>query len=158
MRKTSRLNLQNFNKGVDNLNSAAISSLNNNGNHNLFAREERDISLQSEIKEFSKYFKDNHGKYINGDNEGPRYCLFDLILEVYRVNSLDDTIVIVNSVLKNLGYPSSNWAIRLFMEKMFNGTIEEGKIFFTPEHYKVLMNGIKRAHEEGNVIPPIYNL
>ena len=138
--------------------SGAISSLNKSNNNNPFAREEKEILIQTEINNFSKFFKDNHGKYINGNNDGPRYCFFDLILDVYRLNSLEDTIVIVNSVLNNLGYPSSKWAVKLFVEKMFNGKLEEGKIFFTPEHYKLLMNDIKKSHEEGYVIPPIYNI
>ena len=123
----------------------------------IFEFNERWDLLQIEIDKYYAHFKKNHGRYLSDSEEGPRYSFIDLILEVYRVHTLDDTVIIVNQVLKYCGYPSSDWAIKNYINKMFNGTIFPGNIHYNPNVYKLLMITIKKAHEEGEVIPPIYS-
>lgn len=103
--------------------------------HVKITKEKRD-SLKGEIDKYTKHFKKNRLVYLTKDVYGPRYSILELILDVYKGHEYDDTILIVNQVMKNCGYLSSEYQIEKLMNQMRGGTLEVDSNNYDAAHYK----------------------
>lgn len=103
--------------------------------HVKITKEKRD-SLKSEIDKYTKHLKKNVFVQLTKDCNGPRYGIFEFILDVYKDHEYDDTIIIVHQALDNCGYFGSEYQIEKIMNQMRSGTLVVNHYNYSADHYK----------------------
>ena len=100
-------------------------------------------SLKGEIDKYTQHFKKNRYVQLTDDSNGPRYSVFEFILDVYKNHSYDDTVIIVSKALRNCGVYYFEIDVEDTMNEMRSGICNVNHNNFDADHYMKAINAIE---------------
>ena len=108
---------------------------------------EKQDPLKKDIENYNNHFQENHYKTLSN---GKKYSEMDLILEIYKHNPFEDTVIIATKVLMDNGVRTNFNAVQLAMYQMINGTIYTEEYQMGASYYKDEMRKIQESHKSLN--------
>ncbi|MBQ6511073.1 hypothetical protein [Methanobrevibacter sp.] len=108
---------------------------------------ENQDSLKKDIAKYNKYFQDNHLKTMSN---GKKFSKMDLILEIYKHYSFEDTVIIATHVLRDGGLKISFSEVEAMMYQMIDGSVYTGSKEMNGSYYKDEMHKADELHKSIN--------
>ncbi len=105
---------------------------------------EKQNSLKKDIAKYNRFFDKNTHKKIG---DGKSYSAKDLVLEIYRHYSPEDTVIIATNVLRDHGFKLSFSEVQAMMYQMIDGTLYTQKYEMNSTYYKNEMQKAQDFHK-----------
>ncbi|WP_405294937.1 hypothetical protein [Methanobrevibacter sp.] len=105
---------------------------------------ENQNSLKKDIAKYNKYFQKNHLKTMSN---GKEFSKMDLILEIYKHYSFEDTVIIATHVLRDGGLKISFSEVEAMMYQMIDGSVYTGSKEMNASYYKDEMHKADKLHK-----------
>lgn len=105
---------------------------------------EKQNSLKKDIKKYNTFFDKNTHKKIG---DGKSYSCKDLVLEIYRHYSPEDTVIIATNVLRDHGFKLSFSEVQAMMYQMIDETLFTQKYEMNSTYYKNEMQKAQDYHK-----------
>ena len=83
-------------------------------------------------------------------SNGKKFSQMDLILEIYKHNSFEDTVIIATCVLRDNGVRVTFTGVESMMWQMLDGTVHTQKDQMDASYYKDAMDKIRLSHKSLN--------
>nr|WP_295162865.1 hypothetical protein [uncultured Methanobrevibacter sp.] len=104
--------------------------------------------LRPDIVKYDKYFKKNMGKTMV---KGKSFSEMDLLLEIHKHYSFEDTIIIAMHVLRDNGYRVTFTGLEGMLKAMGDGTLHTWDYQMNSSYYKNEMGKIHESHKSLNI-------
>ena len=108
---------------------------------------ENQNSLKKDIAKYNKYYQNNHLKTMSN---GKEFSKRDLILEIYKHYSFEDTVIIATHVLRDNGLKISFSEVEAMMYQMMDGSVYTGSKELNGSYYKDEMHKADELHKSIN--------
>lgn len=105
---------------------------------------ENQNSLKKDIAKYNRYFQNNHLKTMSN---GKEFSKRDLILEIYKHYSFEDTVIIATHVLRDGGLKISFSEVEAMMYQMIDGSVYTGSKEMNASYYKDEMHKADELHK-----------
>ena len=101
-------------------------------------------SLKKYIAKYNKFFQKNHYKTMAN---GKKFSQMDLLLEIYKHYSFEDTVIIATHVLRDNGVRVTFTGVEGMLHHMIDGTAYTQNDEMNASYYKDAMGKIQQSHK-----------
>lgn len=115
---------------------------------------EKQKSLKKDIAKYNDYFKKNHYQMMSN---GKQFSELDLILEIYKRYSFEDTVLIATNVLRDNGVKITFTGVEARLSQMIDGTVFTQSYQMNASYYKDEISKIQQSHKSINSLAKKYS-